>query len=116
MLPTDPQVWLVFDGTLPIDNPNLLSIAVEANSTTVGLTQTVDMFNFVSGQYEQVDSRAAMFNSDSVVTVDLMPDIQQYIQPGSGAIRTRVGWKRTGFVLLFPWTISIDQVVWSVTQ
>jgi hypothetical protein len=74
------------------------------------------MYNFATGQYEQVDSRAATFNNDSVVTVDLTADIQQYIQPGTGAIRTRVGWKRTGFVLLFAWTISIDQVVWTVTE
>jgi hypothetical protein len=78
LLPSDPQVWLAFDGTIPIDNPISLSVAIEAHANTVGLTQTVDMYNFVTGQYEQVDSRAATFNGDSVVTWRISPWVKTF--------------------------------------
>ncbi len=118
-----PPVWIEFDGTLPSDSPTSLAVTLEAHANTPGLTQTIDMFNWNTGEYEEVDAQAASFNQDSVVTVDVTGDIgsrtaniADYVESGTGAVRTRVGWRATGFVLLFPWTICIDQVVWTVNE
>ena len=111
---SEPPVWLEFVGTLPSDAPTSLSVTLEAQANTLGLAQTIDMFNWNSGQYEPVDSRAASFNTDSVATVNLTASISDYVQSGTGTVKTRMGWRATGPVLLYPWTASIDQVIWSV--
>ena len=113
---SEPPVWIEFEGTLPTDSPTSLSVTLEASANTPNITQTIEAFNWLTGQYEQVDSQSASFNDDSVVTVDLTADIGKYVELGTGAVKTRTGWKSGGLVLQFPWTICIDQVVWTVTQ
>jgi hypothetical protein len=113
---SEPPVWLEFVGTLPSDAPTSLSVTLEAQANTLGLTQTIDMFNWNSGQYVPVDSRAVSFNTDSVATINLSASISDYVQAGTGTVKTRTGWRASGFVLLYPWTVSIDQVVWSAGQ
>ncbi len=109
----EPPVWLEFVGTLPSEAPTSLSVTLEAQANTLGLTQSIDMFNWNSGQYEPVDSGAASFNVDSIATVDLTAFISDYVQAGTGSVKTRMGWCATGPVLLYPWTVSINQVFWS---
>ncbi len=111
---SEPPVWLEFVGTLPSDAPTTLSVTLESQANTLGLTQTIDMFNWNLGRYEPVDSRAASFNTDSVATADLSASISDYVQAGSGTVKARMGFRATGPVLLYPWTVSIDQVIWSV--
>jgi hypothetical protein len=89
---------------------------VEASANSPGLWQTIEMFNFVSGQYEQVEAQLASFNADSVLVVDLTKNAVQYIETGTGTVQARIGWKSNGIVLAFPWTICIDQVVWSILE
>jgi phospholipase/lecithinase/hemolysin len=114
--PSEPPVWIEFDGTLPTDSPTSLSVTLEASANTPNIAQTIEAFNWLTGQYEQVDSQAASFNNDSVVTVDLTADIVKYVESGTGTVTVRTGWKSGGLVLQFPWTICIDQVVWTITE
>ncbi len=113
---TEPPVWIEFDGVLPADRPTSLTVKLEATANTVGITQSIEMFNWNTGQYEEVDSQAASLNNDSVVTVDLTANIVNYVEVDTGLVKTRTGWRATGIVFLYPWTISIDQVAWTVTQ
>ena len=116
LAPTEPPVWLIFDGTLPSDLPTSLSVMLEASANTPGLTQTVEMFNWGTGQFEEVDASGASFGADSVVTVDVSANILDYVEVGTGFVRSRIGWRQTGIIFLYPWTISIDQVVWIVEE
>jgi hypothetical protein len=93
-----------------------LSVALEASANTVGLNQTIEVFNYVSGAYELFDSHSASFNNDSVTTVDLTANISEYVEPGTGEVKIRTGWKKSGLILFFPWTICIDEVVWTLTE
>lgn len=113
---SEPPVWLEFESVLSTDAPSSLSVILEASANTVGLTQSIEMFNWNAGQYEQVDSRAVAFNGDLVVDIDLATGISDYVQSGTGAVKTRAGWRATGLILLFPWTVCIDQVAWSVVE
>jgi hypothetical protein len=108
----EPAVWVVFNGTLPSDSPSSLSVNIESAVNTVGLTQTIELFNFNSQQFEQVDSRDGSFDVDEVVTIDLTGNIANYVQPGTGNIQTRVGWRATGPTLFYPWTVRLDQLFW----
>ena len=94
-------VWLIFDATLSTDSPNSLKLAVESQAGTPGLTGTLEAFNWVSGDYDVVDVSATSFNIDTVVSVDLSSGVSNYMQTGTSAVRSRIGWRQTGFTLNF---------------
>ncbi len=112
----EPPVWIEFETTLSTDQPSELSVTLEAAANTVGLTQTIEMFNWNTNQYQQVDSRIAAFPNDVITTLDVTAGVSDFVQMGTGAIKSRTGWRATGPVALYPWTIRIDHVVWTFTQ
>jgi hypothetical protein len=107
-------VWLIFDGTLSSDNPNRLFMTLEANANTAGLFQTMEMYDWNTKTYDVIDVRAATINNDSVVLVDITKSVADYVQSGTGRVRCRFGWRQQGIVFLYPWIVSVDQVVWTV--
>ena len=113
---SEPPVWLIFDASLSSDSPAEFGVTIEANANTPGLTQTLEMFNWNIGQFESIDSQGASFNQDLVVTIDLSADAAEYVQPGTGTVMLRSGWAQTGFTLLFPWMISVDNVEWTASN
>jgi hypothetical protein len=113
---SEPPVWIEFEGRLPNDSPTSLSVTLEASANTPNVNQTIEAFNWLTGQYEQVDTQSASFNNDSMVTVDLTAEIGKYVESGTGGVKTRTGWKAGGLVLQFPWTVCIDQIVWTIAE
>ena len=111
---SEAPVWLIFDGTLPNDNPNSLAIVKESTVGTPGLTCTLEAWNWTSAAYDVVDVSVASFNEDVVVTADLSSGISDFTESGSGAVRTRVGCRKTGFTINYPWEVRLDQLVWIV--
>jgi hypothetical protein len=111
---SEAPVWLIFDGTLPNDSPGSLEIVLESQAGTPGLTHTLEAWNWTSLAYDVVNIADASFNSDTVVTVDLSSGISDYARPSSGSVRTRVGWRKTGFTINYPWEVRVDQIVWRV--
>jgi hypothetical protein len=107
-------VWLVFDATLPCDNSAGLQVVMESQAGTPGLTHTLEAWNWTTAVYEVVDVSDASFNSDTIVTVDLSSGISDYVESGTGAVRTRVGWRKTGFTINYPWEVRLDQMVWHI--
>ena len=108
-------VWLFMEANLPFE-PAALNIDIESRANTPGLTKTTEVFNFSTGGLDVVDATGESFNTDSVVTIDLTTDIADYVQSGSNAVLVRVGWRKTGFTILFPWEVSVDQMVWNLNQ
>ena len=104
-------VWLIFDATLSNDGPANLDFAIESSANTPGITAWIESFNWNTSNYDIVDVQAEAFNIDSVTTVDLT--VADHVEAGTGLIRSRVGWRKTGFTILFPWTICVDQAQWN---
>ena len=100
--PTEPPVWLELERSLPFDNPGSLQFILEAATDTVSITQTVELYNWNSGQYEQTDSRAASLNTDSVTTVDLTDQISDYVETGTRNVKARVGLAGDGNCVCIP--------------
>lgn len=111
---TEAPVWLQFDGASTSDSLSSLNFEIESTANTVGLELTTELFNFDSGSYEILGVESETLNTDTVSTVDATGDLARFVESGSGTVRARVGWRATGFVLFFPWTVSVDQVNWSV--
>ena len=91
---SEAPVWLIFDGTLPSNSPTSLGIVMESNVGTPGLTHTLEAWNWTSAAYDVIDVSMANFNNDVVVTVDLSSNISDYVESGTVAVRTRVGWAK----------------------
>ena len=110
---TEPPVWILFDGIVGTGNPEKFSLRLEARANTVGLEQTIQAFNWSTSAFETVDASTATLQ-DSVFEVDVTGNLSSYVQPGTGAARMRTGWISVGPLSLFPWTICIDQIAWSI--
>lgn len=107
---TEPPVWITHEGVLPLAGPVGLEVVIESQANTVGLTQTIEAFNYTTGAFVEMDARPATFNTDSVATINL--DAVANVDSETGEVQIRTSWRATGFVLLFPWQVSIDQVGW----
>ena len=111
---TEAPLWLIFDATLSTDRPNSLRLILKSQAGTPGLTGTLEAFNWISSLYDIVDVSLESCSIGTEVSVDLNSGIGKYVQAGTGAVRSRIGWRQTGFTINFPWEVRLDQLVWTV--
>ena len=98
-------VWLIFDSEVP---EGQYDFKVEANASTPGITRQVELFNYDIDQYEVVGNEVESFNIDSVSFYPL--GAQNF---DGENVRSRIGWRQTGFIIQFPWEIRVDQAAWN---
>jgi len=99
-------VLLVFDGVATIAT----AFRVESSAGTVGLGYTVEAWNWATGAYDIIGTSSETFNSDSTEDFAIVP--ADHIEPGTGNVRSRVGWRRVSFTINFPWVVNVDHVGW----
>ncbi|MCH7903013.1 MAG: hypothetical protein IH944_00430 [Armatimonadetes bacterium] len=107
------QVQLVIEGTSPTETPSELRIRVEAHAEINNIGQWIELWNYDTNSYEQVDFMIAT-TVDSIVEVSITVDPGRFIQAGTKKMRAKVSYKEAGIVLFFPWLISFDQTVWVI--
>ena len=99
-------VWLIFDARAPVANTFIL----ESNAGTPGLQFTVDVFNWSTQKFQQIGFQDESFATDVVSSFEFDPSDRI----GSlGEVRARVGWRKIGFTINFPWEVRIDQAGWT---
>ncbi len=113
---SEPPVWVEFEFTLPSNNPQTALFKFESRASTPGLRQTIEVYSWFTEDYWQLDVRDASFNEDTTFVINLITDTFSYIDPDTGRVRVRVGWKAQGFVLQYPWEIGVDEIVWEVNE
>ena len=107
---TEAPVWMIFDANLSTDSPNSLNLQIEAQAGTPGLTATTEAWNWNTSTFDVVDISATSFNDDTVITPALTPG--DHVQSGTAAVHSRLGWRKTGFTINYPWETRLDQFVW----
>ena len=107
---SEAPVWIIFDANLSTDSPNSLSLQIEAQAGTPGLTATTEAWNWNTSTFDVVDVSATSFNTDTVITPALTPG--DHVQSGTAAVHSRLGWRKTGFTINYPWETRLDQFVW----
>lgn len=110
---SEAPVWLVVESSVGIKN-DLLILTLESNAGTPGLTSTIEVWNWVSESYQVTDVSQASFNNDIVISIDMTAKMSQFIRPGCPRVRARVGWRKTGFTINFPWEVRIDRLAWEL--
>ena len=106
----EPPVWVEFESSVS-GSPDWLNVRIESRANTINILQTVEMFNWTTNSFEEITALPTSFNVDAANTISV-PMPSRFIQAGTGNVKSRVGWRQDGFILLFPWTVNIDQVIW----
>lgn len=110
-------VWLELTGNAGSSNPGVLSFSVEANANTINIGQQISLLNYDTNEFELMDSQNVGFNTDSVVTVTATGDLSRFVDAANNnQVRAQTSWRANGFLLVFPWLVSIDQASWSLTE
>ncbi len=108
-----PTVTTELGSVFPTEQPNAVTVILEGHVNRSDLTQRVELFNYQTGVFELVDTRAASVGTDQVSSVPLSGDLTRFIQAGTGEVAARVtftGARATGT----KWLADIDQFVWVV--
>ena len=114
---TEPPVWIEFAGISTNPDPSMFNFTLEARANTPNIVQLTELLNVNTGQWETLDTRNASFNVDSVVTVTATGDVSRFINSAdNNIVLARGSWRANGFVLLFPWLISINQAQWTIIE
>ena len=112
-VPLVPPVQVIVEATAPVSTTTELQFKLEASTDIRGLRQWIELFNFTTGMYEEVDVRMAT-TSDSVIELTFLAGASRFIETGTRKMRARLKWKEAGPIVSYPWQARIDQIVWTV--
>lgn len=78
-------------GTSPVEGPSSLTVVLDgAVFARSDVTQSIALFDFDAGVWEQIDERPASQLSDAFVQVDFMSDFLRFIEPGTLNMKARI--------------------------
>jgi len=109
-----PAIELEVVGTAPTDAPEELTFRFEGHVTATQVTQTIKLYNYANGFWEQADVRTAT-TADSVVEIVISSNAARFVEPGTQQLKARIHWMGTSFMNLYGWYSRTDQTVWEVT-
>jgi hypothetical protein len=105
---SEAPVWVEFQGN--VGGSGDFDLTVESQAGTPGLNYTVEMWNFNTNSYDVVGVSDESFNNDTVESYPIVP--QDHVS-SSGDVETRIGWRKIGFTINFPWETRLDQIGWA---
>ena len=116
-LVTDVQSRTEFQviGTSPTANPTSFEVTLEgavfARSTVI---QTIELWDYVGGAWELVDTRNAANMVDSIATVAATGDLSRFVEPATLAVKARVHFQSLSARQRF--SSNTDQFMWTIGQ
>ncbi len=110
-LRTESPITLIVDGTAASSTLTSLTCTVENKVSITGLTQRIDLFDFVAGQYENESTQSAT-TTDSVVTVNAS-NPGRFLESGTRDLRARLRIRADGPVFTNTWRSFTDQMIWN---
>ena len=97
------------------DNVTALEFEYEASVFARGMvTQTISLYDYVAGSFEEVDSRAASRFNDSTVIVTPGGDASRFVEPGTDRMTAKLRYVGAAARLVF--AANADYAVWRVTN
>ena len=111
--PQEPPVSVIVNGTSTVASVTDLRLSMTDHVNTPGLTQTIELWDYVASAWVKAGSKTATTSNSSQTVIATNPS--RFVQTGTNAIRARVSWKQTGPTLIYRWAAYMDQVVWNVS-
>ena len=106
-------VQVVVESTSPIPDPRKILFTLEASASIPNIGQKIELFNYVTGRWETVDSHPAT-TADSIAEIVITKNPERFIQPLTLAMKAKISYKEAGPILLYPWQARLDHVFWTV--
>ncbi len=114
LFPNEPPAQLQVDATAPIGQVLGIDVSAVAKVNTAGLSQKIELFDWVNGVYVQVGIPQLATTTDSVHNATATGTLSNFVQVGTRAVRAKLSFYRTGLTLVWPWTASVDQFRWNI--
>jgi hypothetical protein len=112
----EPAIQITMDGFSPSANLTAIQADVTAKVNSVGLQQTIYLFNFTTQQFVQLDQRNAP-TTDTHLTIGAPGTPTDYVDvPNGNVVRMKITYKQTGITQFSAWGCSIDLANWLVTH
>lgn len=109
-------VTIIAEGFSSTANLTALSVDLMSKVNSAGLLQKVDLYNFVTNQWVNIDQRNATM-TDTRITVGAPGTARDYVDAANGNIvRMRISYKPFGPVTQAVWGCSIDLGNWLATH
>jgi hypothetical protein len=104
---------MVLKGFSPVHTPASIEIKLEgAVFARSPVQQSIAVYNYAFGMWEDVDTREASRFVDSVVTVQLTGDLTRFIEPGTNFMQARISFQSDNPRQQF--TSNTDQFMWTI--
>lgn len=104
---------LIVDAVGPSGTILDFELSVVAKANTPGLSQEIQLWNYTTTSWDSVGTQSATV-SDSTQTGVAGGTLSDYREAGTNNMRAKVLWNFSGLTLLWPWTVSVDQIEWAV--
>ncbi|MEM7457544.1 MAG: hypothetical protein AAF456_24640, partial [Planctomycetota bacterium] len=109
------RIFLEASTTSPVAMPNFMEITVEASVfARSSVTQTIELFNYDTMAWEQVDSRPASRFSDITVSATPGGDLSRFVEPGTNQTEVRIRYNSASPRQQF--SCNVDQIIWTITN
>ena len=109
LVPTEAPVQLVCESVAPSGTVLGIDLHMVGRVNTPGLSQRLELFDWGAGSWVPLGTRAST-TADSSHTVAAPGPLSRFVQPGTGLVRAKASFFRTGVTLVFPWSAAVDQV------
>jgi hypothetical protein len=106
-------VQVVVEGTATTSVPLELGFLLEAHVSSSNISQQIELFNFVTGTWQAVDTRSATAG-DSIAHVHVTTNPGRFIRSSDLRVMARVSYRALGPVPIFLWSAFLDRAVWTV--
>ena len=108
----EPPVQIVLMGTSTTSSPTSFQFQVTANVSTNGTAQSLALFNYSTGKYDVLDTRA-IGPGNVTVTVTATGNLSHYVG-AAGAIQAEIFYTRVGPTQTSSWTANVDLANWII--
>lgn len=111
--PRMPEISVVISGTSPVTAPSELRFASVGHVNTVNVSQTIELYDFVSGAWVHAAQTSASMTDSQLLASAASPT--RFVEPGTRRIMARVSYKATGATFSIGWRGYLDQAVWNIS-
>jgi hypothetical protein len=108
-------IQLIVEGNTSLHTPTEVHFSIESFVSTNNLQRKIELFNYDTDTYEQVDLQGAS-QTEGVVEVNITSDAARFVDSATGNIKAKVSWKATAATFVYPWTSKIDHIFWVINS
>lgn len=105
-------------GVSPASNPSAISLTFDGSvaRNKDPIYQIIEVYNYASGNWEEVNNELAPMSTDGTTTVDLAGNLADYVEPGTNRVKARMTFDRVFRFAALRVKGRIDQFIWTISD